>query len=192
MKKKNIGLFIILILVVIMLGTYVKQQIEDSQKIAKDTVGTEVELKGDVAGLNKGETPPNFTLTTLDGQTVTLSDLKGKKVMLNFWATWCPPCKAEMPHMQSYYEDYAKEKNIEIVAVNATKSEKSIDHVKEFASSYDISFPIAIDEGNKVNNLYKVVSIPSTYFNDSEGYVQHYIIGPVDEEKIDDYFNGMK
>lgn len=192
MKKKNIGLFIILILVVIMLGTYVKQQIEDSQKISKDTVGKEVELKSDVAGLNKGETPPDFTLTTLDGQTVTLSDLKGKKVMLNFWATWCPPCKAEMPHMQSYYEDYAKEKNIEIVAVNATKSEKSIDHVKEFASSYDISFPIAIDEKNEVNNLYKIVSIPSTYFIDSEGHVQHYIIGPVDEEKIDNYFNGMK
>ena len=120
--KKNIGLILILLLVVIMLGTYIKQQIEGSQQIASGTIGTEVDLKSDVAGLNKGEIPPDFTLTTLGGESFTLSELKGKKVVLNFWNTWCSPCKAEMPHMQNYYEDHAKKENVEIVAVSRNGS----------------------------------------------------------------------
>ena len=84
-----------------------------------------MELKSTTLGLNKGETPPDFTLKKLDGGDITLSDLKGKKVVLNFWATWCPPCKAEMPSMQKYYEDQAKIENVEIIAVNLTYTEKN-------------------------------------------------------------------
>lgn len=192
MKKKNIGLGIVLALVVIMLVTYVKQQIEDNQEIATGTVGTEVELKSEVLGLNKGETPPDFTLTKLDGEEVTLSELKGKKVVLNFWATWCPPCKAEMPHMQKYYEDQAEDANVEILAVNLTYSEKAVKNVQSFINSYDITFPIALDADDEIGKLYEVLTIPSTYFIDSQGNVQHRVIGPVDEQKIEEFMDNMK
>lgn len=183
---------IVLALVVIMLVTYVKQQIEDHQEIATGTVGTEVELKSEVPGLNKGETPPDFTLTKLDGEEVTLSELKGKKVVLNFWATWCPPCKAEMPHMQKYYEDQAEDANVEILAVNLTYSEKAVKNVQSFINSYDITFPVALDADDEIGKLYEVLTIPSTYFIDSEGNVQHRVIGPVDEQKIDEFMDNMK
>lgn len=184
MNKKNIGLIVVLILVFIMLGTYVKQQIEANQTISTGVKGTEVELKSEIEGLNKGETPPDFTLTTLAGETLKLSDLKGKKVVLNFWATWCPPCKAEMPHMQDYYEDKAKDENVEIVAVNLLYTEKSLDNVHNFINSFDITFPIPLDEKDKIGKMYEVLTIPSTYFIDSQGHLQHRVIGPVDEDKL--------
>lgn len=192
MKKKNMGLVLVLILVVIMLGTYVKQQIEANKNVSTGLTGTEVELKNKVKGLNKGETPPDFTLTTLAGETLTLSDLKGKKVVLNFWATWCPPCKAEMPHMQDYYGDKAKDKNVEIVAVNLFYTEKSLDNVENFINSYDITFPIPLDKNDEIGKKYEVLTIPSTYFIDSEGHVQHRVVGPVDEDMLTKFVDEMK
>lgn len=88
-----------------MLGTFINQQLKKTEAIAQ--VGYEEDLTKE-EGLQKGAMAPDFTLETLTGEKVTLSDLKGKKVILNFWATWCPPCRAEMPHLQTYYEDYAK------------------------------------------------------------------------------------
>jgi len=183
---------VVLVLVAVMLGTYVKQEIDRSQEISTGVKGTEVELKSKVSGLNKGETPPDFTLKTLDGKQLTLSSLKGKKVVLNFWATWCPPCKAEMPHMQDYYVDKANEENVEIVAVNLTYSEKSIENVQHFRNSYDITFPIVLDEEDKIGKQYEVLTIPSTYFIDSKGRVQHRVIGPVDEAQLSKFVERME
>ena len=74
-----------------------------------------------VTGFKPGDTPPDFELATLSGELVRLSDYKGKKVILNFWASWCGPCKAEMPHMEKYYKKNKDAENVEIIAVNLTK-----------------------------------------------------------------------
>ena len=192
MKKKNIGLVVVLVLISVMLGAYVKQQIEENEKISTGVTGKEVALKSNIPGLNKGQRPPDFTLTTLDGQKLTLSDLKGKKVVLNFWATWCPPCKAEMPHMQDFYESKAEEENVEMVAVNLTYTEKSIENVQSFINSYHITFPILLDKDDKIGKKYEVLTIPSTYFIDSEGRVQHRVVGPVDETQLVQFVGNMK
>ena len=80
-----------------------------------------------------------------------LSDLKGKKVILNFWASWCGPCKAEMPHMQKYYKKYKDNDNVEIIAVNLTKAERrGMKGVEEFIEAYGLTFPIPLDKEGTV------------------------------------------
>lgn len=91
----------------------------------------------DTTDIEAGDVPPNFQLETLDGQTKQLQDFKGKKVFVNFWATWCPPCRKEMPHMQEIQDKYD---DVEIVAVNALNSETSVDKVREFVEERDLTF----------------------------------------------------
>lgn len=190
MKKKNFGLVLVLLLVVIMLGTYIKQQIEKNQAINEQAIGYEVDLTEDI-GLEKGQVAPDFTLTNLNGEEVVLSDLQGKKVVLNFWTTWCPPCKAEMPHMQSYYDKYADKDNVEIIAVNLTYSNDSVKKVEQFVSSYKLDFPILLDEKDEVGRIYEVITIPSTYMIDTTGKIQHQIKGPLDKSALREYVLGL-
>ncbi|MEE3807496.1 redoxin domain-containing protein [Lysinibacillus fusiformis] len=193
--KKNIGLLIVVLLVIAMIGTYVRQQINEERAIEKSALGKDMEeLK---TGLKKGDIPPDFTLTSLDGEDITLSDLRGKKVVLNFWATWCPPCKAEMPHMQSFYDEYAKEKNVEIIAVNLTSAERDVtadakvDTVMTFRDSFELTFPILLDPDNDAGLDYQIITIPTTYFIDSNGYIQRAIRGPMDVDMLNDYVDAL-
>lgn len=131
-----------------------------------------------------GEAAPDFELRTLDGNKAKLSDYKGKIVILNFWATWCPPCQAEMPHMQSFYEQNHN-KGIEIVAVNLTSSDRGLDKVKEFVNKHHLTFPILLDEEGTVENMYDTIAIPTTYIIDQEGFITEKITGPVNEERLE-------
>ena len=193
--KKNIGLLIVVLLVAAMIGTYVKQQIDKDREIETTSLGKEMDERK--IGLKNGDTPPDFTLTSLDGKDVTLSELRGKKVVLNFWATWCPPCKAEMPHMQNYYEQNAKKDNVEIIAVNLTQAERDvtedekIDSVMTFRESFDLTFPILLDPKNSAGLDYQVITIPTTYFIDSNGYIQRAIRGPMNAEMLKSYVDAM-
>ena len=193
MKKKAIGLGVVMVLVVIMLGTYIKDQIEASEAISEQAVSYEMNLD-QVEGLEKGQIAPDFTLETLSGEPLTLSELKGKKVILNFWASWCPPCKKEMPHLQKYYQEEAKEENAIIVAVNLTHTERSLDEIKtvqQFVDSYELSFPIPLMKEKGVDRLYQIMTIPSTFMIDSTGRIQHHIVGPLDQEAIRDYVKSL-
>ncbi|MEK5230827.1 redoxin domain-containing protein [Lysinibacillus sp. FSL K6-0232] len=193
--KKNIGLLIVVLLVVAMVGTYVKQQIDEERAIDKSALGKDMEERN--IGLANGDTPPDFTLTSLDGKDITLSDLRGKKVVLNFWATWCPPCKAEMPHMQSFYDEFAEEKNVEIIAVNLTSEERDVtadakvDTVMTFRDSFELTFPILLDPDNLVGSDYQIITIPTTYFIDTNGYIQRAIKGPMDVDMLKDYVDAL-
>ena len=122
----------------------------------------------DEVGLNKNQIAPNFQLTTLDGQEVSLTDYRGQRVMLNFWATWCPPCRAEMPDMEQLYQDTA----IEILAVNLTQTEESEKQVREFVNEYELTFPILMDMDIDVAMLYQIQAIPTSIFLDAERTIQ--------------------
>jgi peroxiredoxin len=182
--KKNVALVFVLALVGIMLGTFINQQIKKSEALAQ--VGYEADLKKE-EGLHKGAIAPDFTLETLTGETVTLSELKGKKVILNFWATWCPPCRAEMPHLQTYYENYAKKDNVVIIAANTTYNDQGKENIQTFINGLDLTFPILLMPDDSIIKLYEVLTIPSTFMIDTEGKIQHHIIGPLDEDAIRDY-----
>ena len=195
MKKSIIGVIVILGLVAIMLGGYIKNQIEASETVNEKSLvkGYEVDLSKAEYGLKKGQYAPDFTLETLSGEPITLSDLKGKKVLLNFWATWCPPCKKEMPDLQHYYEKYANDENVEIVAVNLTHTERTIsttdvvENVKLFAESYDLTFPIPLMKEDSISKTYQIITIPSTFMIDTEGRIQRQIIGPLNVDSIHEY-----
>ncbi|WP_108306279.1 peroxiredoxin family protein [Metalysinibacillus jejuensis] len=191
--KKNIGMLLIVALLVIAVATYTKQQMAKDREleINESLLGKAMDLNYKQTGLRKGDTPPDFTLTTVDGEEVTLSDYKGKKVILNFWASWCPPCKAEMPHMQKYYEKKAKEQNFEILAVNLTSEEKGDRLVEKFLQSYGITFPVPMDEDGSLAKTYQVITIPSTFILNTDGQIEHSIIGPMNEDLLETYVEGI-
>ncbi|MGN7478815.1 peroxiredoxin family protein [Solibacillus silvestris] len=181
--KKNIGIAIILVLVITMLVTYIKKEMDQTAAISKEALGTEIELDGEV-GLEKGQFAPDFTLYNMEGKPLTLSDLRGKRVVLNFWATWCPPCEAEMPHMQKYYDKYRKKDNVEIVGVNLTYEKEKVERVEQFLKSYDITFPVVLEIDGSVSYQYEIMTIPSTYMIDTEGKIQKKIVGPLDLDAL--------
>ncbi|MBC5636065.1 redoxin domain-containing protein [Ornithinibacillus sp. BX22] len=121
-------------------------------------------------GLNVGDQAPEFELPLLNGDVVKLSDLKGKKVLINFWATWCPPCKEEMPEMQQLYEEYGDD--ITIIAINATGSERNESAVRDFIDEYGYTFPVAIDKNNDTTDNYMAYTIPTSYFIGTDGVIQ--------------------
>lgn len=192
MKKKLIGLLIVGCLVAIATISFVKSNIDETEAFAGEQMGTDMAANPANEGIGQGDRAPNFTLTTLDGKEVSLSDYQGKKVVLNFWATWCPPCKAEMPHMQNYYEDMAEQENVEILAVNLTSSDVGLDKVELFKEDYGLSFPIPLDEEGNVGKTYQAITIPTTYMIDTTGTIQNKIVGPMDEQMLTDYVSNLK
>ncbi|KOO49582.1 peroxiredoxin family protein [Viridibacillus arvi] len=183
MKKKIFALLIIAAMIGIAVTNFVKTKVAEEQKV--DTRATIVEdTLGVKSGLAIGELAPDFELETLDGKKVKLSDFRGKKVILNFWATWCPPCKAEIPHMQKYYEKFAKEDNFEIVAVNLTSQQEKVKYVKKFVKTYEMTFPVLLDTEGEQMRTYEIYTIPTTYFLDTKGIIQKKVIGPVDQDSM--------
>nr|WP_239534054.1 thiol-disulfide oxidoreductase ResA [Thalassobacillus pellis] len=147
-------------------------------------------LSKDNAVVAEGEEAPNFQLKQFgtNGKTMSLEDLEGKGVMLNFWATYCKPCEAEMPYMQKLYPKY-KDKGVEIVGVNLDAT-KMI--VNKFIDEYDLTFPNLHDEGGQVMDLYNVGQIPSTYFINEDGVVVEKVVGPLTLEKLDSYLQQIQ
>ncbi|MGJ9384620.1 peroxiredoxin family protein [Salipaludibacillus sp. CF4.18] len=138
-------------------------------------------------GLDEGNFAPDFTLDSLAGDEVKLSDFRGEKVMVNFWATWCPPCRAEMPDIQEVYEEH----DIKILAVNLTETEPDIDSIKSFKDDFELTFPILLDEKIEVADIYEVQPIPTSYLIDSQGRIQSIAFGPLNKEMIVQRFAEM-
>ena len=118
---------------------------------------------------------PDFTLTTLEGESVTLSELRGKAVVVNVWASWCGPCRAEMPALEAVYQEYSGE-NFVLLAVNAT-SQDNLNNAVDFVAELGLTFPILIDEAGEVGRLYHVDALPSTFFIRPDGTIEEVVIG---------------
>ena len=127
-----------------------------------------------------GESAPNFTLTTLEGQPVSLSDYSGKVVLVNFWATWCPSCVSEMPD----YEQVFQEKTPEFVVLGVNLQESG-GHVQQYASGLGLTFPVLLDEdGNVTTRQYQVTGMPGSFIIDRQGKIFYRHVGPMNAETL--------
>lgn len=129
-------------------------------------------------GIDAGMAAPSFTLKNLAGKEVTLGEYKGKKVMLNFWATWCPPCKKEMPDMEKFYKDHGQK--IEILAVNLDPQ----NDVQAFVKENRITFPVLLDQNGETQQTYSIISVPTTFIIDEEGLIVKKHIGSMTYEQM--------
>lgn len=138
-----------------------------------------------------GDMAPDFKLTQINEsnveETIHLSELQGKGIMLNFWATYCKPCEKEMPFMEELYPKY--EDDIEIVAVSLDMSELVI---HDFIDKYDLTFPVVHDKKSDLMDLYNIGPIPSTYFINPDGEIHEIVAGTLSLETLEEKFEEIK
>lgn len=129
------------------------------------------------AQVKEGENAPNFTLKNLDGKEISLNQFRGKHVLINFWATWCGPCKIEMPSLEALYERF-KDRNFVLLAISNDMFGANI--VKPFVKAHNINFPVLLDQRLKVSNTFGVVSLPTTFMIDPQGKIIGALFGAED------------
>jgi peroxiredoxin len=118
---------------------------------------------------------PDFSAKTLDGQTVRLSELRGKVVLVNLWASWCPPCREEMPAIEHTYQAY-KAQGFVVLAVDSTVQD-TLANAQAFVSANQLSFPILLDETGEITRLYRVQSLPTSFFIGTDGVIREVVVG---------------
>ena len=164
MKK---GIFIVIIVGMIGWAIYDFVGSSENDSISGGGNGSDTQ---DETGLAVGDIAPDFELETAEGETVRLSDYRGKRVLVNFWATWCPPCRAEIPDMQKLYDN----EDVVILAVNMGETP---DKVTEFVKEFEMTFPVPMDAESEVTGIYQVQAYPTSYMIDSNGRIQFMRLG---------------
>ncbi|WP_117169463.1 peroxiredoxin family protein [Paraliobacillus sediminis] len=177
---------IVIAVLVGMFGYAIFDLLKDGKEKNLSTI--ENETSDAKIGIEVDNIAPDFQLETLDGETVKLSDYRGQRVMLNFWATWCPPCRAEMPDMEAFYQA----NDVAIVAVNLTETEANLTDVNDFKEDFNLSFPIFLDEKNEVATTYQIRPIPSSYMIDSKGIIRYKALGALNYEMMVAEFEKMQ
>ncbi len=137
-------------------------------------------------GASPGQLPYDFELINMEtDEIVKISDFKGQKVFLNFWASWCPPCKVEAPHLQRFSEN---QDEVVVLGVNVTTSESSIQNAQDFIDEYQLTFTNVYGVEEMFAPFF-VESLPTSYFIDSNGIIQERVIGPVTEDVLNAHFS---
>ncbi|WHY65553.1 thiol-disulfide oxidoreductase ResA [Neobacillus sp. SuZ13] len=135
-----------------------------------------------------GAQAPDFVLVDMQGNKHQLSDYRGQGVFLNFWGTWCPPCKKEMPYINNQYHQY-KDKGVQVLTVDIQESELA---VNQFAERLKLDFPIMIDTDKEVMSTYGIDPLPATFLIDKNGEVVEYYTGALTEEKVREFMEKIK
>ena len=136
----------------------------------------------DASAENSVQQAPDFTVTDYDGEEVMLSDYFGKPIVVNFWASWCPPCKAEMPDFEEAYKTHSE---VQFLMVNMTGGRETLESAKEHVESQGYTFTVLFDTEYSAAYAYYVNSLPATYFIDAEGNLVAYATGMLDAETLE-------
>jgi len=144
---------------------------------------TSLQQSGPPSHPKEGFTAPDFTLDLLDGRQLTLSELRGHPIVLNFWASWCLPCRSEMPAIENVYQGY-KDLGLVVIGLNLTSQDSESD-ARAFVQELGLTLPIALDRDGYVRDRYQLIGLPSTYFIDQSGIIRSIIVGgPMSEATI--------
>ena len=190
--KKEFKLILLLLSLVIIIGAafllydrYADSVLGDNLAVTESTVSKEENNSNSESNATSEDVPlaPDFTVYDINGNKIKLSDFIGKKVIVNFWASWCGPCTYEMPDFQKAYEKYGN--NIVLMMVNMTDgSRETVDSAKSFIDKSGYTFPIYFDKDESALYAYFVYSIPATYFISSDGTLMAYARGMINEEAL--------
>ena len=138
---------------------------------------------------------PDFALPGLDGQPVRLSDYRGKVVLVNFWGTWCEPCKDETPALQAAYQNLS-DQGLVIIGFDLANQERTgaegADDVRAFATRYGVTYPIALDVEGEVARAFQIYPIPTSFFIDPSGTIRYVRAGPIDTREIEPLFKKLQ
>ncbi|MBE3588769.1 MAG: redoxin domain-containing protein [Thermoanaerobacteraceae bacterium] len=183
MNKKVVSVTILAVVIICVLGALLwsarGEKPANTPGAGAPRAGGE-EQKSGQTGTEVGQVAPDFSLGTPEGKTVSLASLRGKPVMLNFWATWCPPCREEMPAVQQFFTTRGQE--IQVVAVNLTSSERTPGEVPRFLKDGGYTFPVLLDVKGDVAKQYLIRYIPTTFFIDAQGVIRYVHTGPMNRE----------
>jgi cytochrome c biogenesis protein CcmG/thiol:disulfide interchange protein DsbE len=138
---------------------------------------------------------PSFSLQTLAGDSVSLAEYRGKVVLVNFWGTWCEPCKREMPALQAANERYG-EQGLAIIGVNLTDDEVvqgvTEEQVRQFVAQYNLTYPIALDRDGSVTNAFRVFPLPTSFFIDAQGHIRYVHVGELTLDDVTARFTELQ
>jgi len=188
---KRIWKPLVLILVV---GIMAADVFFDQRAIAQSQTETAVQSDLDLpVGTKVGELAPNFTGTTLDCETISLSDLRGKTVLINVFASWCGPCRLEMPHLVEAADQFG-DQEVVFVGINLQENPEA---VQAFRDEFNVQFPLVLNEdGSLTNNLYTPIGLPTSWFIDQDGVVRYVFAGAMTREVLqnvlDDVITGRE
>lgn len=175
--KKSVS-YVVLIAMALAIGVIVAPRVFPLEESPQETVLPSSPLVGKPA--------PDFSLTTLDGAEVSLSQYRGQPVLINFWASWCLPCREEMPELVRVYESH-KAEGLMVLGVNITYSD-TLPEVQAFATEFNISFPVLLDEdGTVTQKLYPVLGLPTSIFIHRDGIIARVQVGKMTGQQIDEY-----
>lgn len=139
-------------------------------------------------GQSPGDTAPGFTLQTLDGVPASLSDYAGRPVLINFWASWCTPCRDEMPLIITAYQAH-QQAGLAVLAIDLTDQEGSTKDVRKFVTEFHVPFPVLLDKKGKVRKLYALRGVPTSVFVGADGMVRAVNRGPIDRVALQQHLS---
>lgn len=197
MKK----LYLVIIFVVLFIGSYlfinnkdtinmenvnlknsngnIENESTESTKSDQENVINEVEI-----GVNIWNKAPNFTLKDINENSVQLADFEGKKVLINFWTSWCRYCKAEMAELIEFYQVIEEDSDFVILSVNVSSEERKIEDAYQFVKDNNLPFPVVFDKDGEITALYRIQGYPTNIFIDQSGVIRQKILGGITQKDV--------
>ncbi|WP_160141710.1 TlpA family protein disulfide reductase [Salicibibacter halophilus] len=134
-------------------------------------------------GVNQGEKAPDIELPQAEGESMSLNDVRGTFVIMNFWASWCEPCIREFPLLNQVNQEFSDEE-VNVLAVNMSSFERTMDDAMEFLGDRPVTMPVLFDTDGEMADAYQVAGLPTTYLINEEGIIVDIIMGEVTEEML--------